>query len=199
MSQFVNPAKWTQRRAGHPVRLVKKLSDDTIQAEHGKLAQLEARVRELEAECARLRERLAARPLGETVRESSAQLYREIAQILDISADAIVGIDDRGLIRRFNRGAEIMFGYRSSEVIGRPLDILIPERYRKAHRGHLTAFARAPEVSRLKDRRDELYGLRKDGSEFPAEISIARLQAEGRQIFAAILRDISARPAKGKL
>lgn len=170
-----------------------------MQADRHEVARLEARVRELEAECARLRDRLAARgSTGQSVRESSARLYREIAQILDISADAIVGIDDRGLIRRFNRGAEIVFGHRSSEVIGRPLDILIPERFRKAHRGHLAAFARAPEVSRLKDRRSELYGLRKDGTEFPAEISIARLEADGRQIFTAILRDISGRSAGEK-
>lgn len=170
-----------------------------MQADRRELARLEARLQELEAECARLRERLAARDrAGESARESSTQLYREIAQILDISADAIVGIDDRGLIRRFNRGAEIVFGYRSSEVIGRPLDILIPERFRMAHRRHLAAFARAREASRLKEQRSELCGLRKDGTEFPAEISIARLEADGRKIFTAILRDISGRSTKVK-
>lgn len=173
-------------------------------------ARLRRRLRELEAECARIRAELGvfggiSESIGDAFADGSAKaprssastdLYREIAQILDISADAIVSIDDRGLIRRFNRGAEIVFGYQSSEVIGRPLDILIPERFRKLHRDHLAAFGREPGSSRLKDRRKDLRGLRKDGAEFPAEISIARLESDGRYIFTAILRDISGRSAE---
>ncbi len=124
---------------------------------------------------------------------SLANQYKQIAEILDASADAIISIDNRGMVRRFNRGAEAVFGYRSSEIIGRPLDILIPERFRKGHRGHMAKFDRATETSRLMNERGEIYGLRKDGDEFPAEASIVRLEGDGRPVFTVIMRDVTER------
>ena len=124
---------------------------------------------------------------------SLANQYKQIAEILDASADAIISVDDRGMVRRFNRGAEAVFGYRSSEIIGRPLDILIPERFRKDHRGHMAKFDRATESSRLMNERGEIYGLRKNGDEFPAEASIVRLEGDGKPVFTVIMRDVTER------
>ncbi|MDH5411814.1 MAG: PAS domain S-box protein, partial [Alphaproteobacteria bacterium] len=160
----------------------------------------------LEAETARLRELLreaqapsgpsdaAADPGSATNRPVSSQ-YKQIAEILDASADAIISVDARGMVNRFNRGAEVVFGYRSSEVIGRPLDILIPDRFRKDHRNHMARFDRASESSRLMNERGEIFGLRKDGTEFPAEASIVKLEAGGRPVFTVIMRDITERTA----
>ena len=168
-------------------------------------------VEQLRAECEALRRRLelppepgVERPL---LREGRAvppegpyaqgdkfnAFYRQVAGILDISADAIISADDRGVVRRFNRGAEDIFGYRATEIIGRPLDILIPERFRKAHRGHMAAFAASRDTSRMMNQRGEIAGLRRDGTEFPAEASIAKLDVSGRPILTIILRDITER------
>lgn len=165
---------------------------------------LRERLRELEAEAERLRAVLgeASPPPGPSDAftrgdfrqpRSLANQYKQIAEILDASADAIISIDNRGMVRRFNRGAEAVFGYRSSEIIGRPLDILIPERFRKGHRGHMAKFDRATETSRLMNERGEIYGLRKDGDEFPAEASIVRLEGDGRPVFTVIMRDVTER------
>lgn len=165
-------------------------------------ARIQEELDRLEADCEALRAELERQgvssrpesPAGGGRRASSAAaLYRQVAEILDISADAIISVDDRGLVRRFNTGAERIFGYRSSEIIGRPLDILIPERFRRSHRIHMTAFTQASESSRLMNVRGEILGLRRDGTEFPAEASIARLIAEGRPVHTVILRDITER------
>jgi PAS domain S-box-containing protein len=165
---------------------------------------LRQRIRELEAEAERLRALLgescrASSPSDAVARADPTQVrsatnqYKQIAEILDASADAIISIDDRGMVRRFNRGAETVFGYRSSEIIGRPLDILIPERFRMGHRSHMAKFDRATESSRLMNERGEIFGLRKDGAEFPAEASIVRLEGGGRPVFTVIMRDITER------
>jgi len=165
---------------------------------------LRERLRELETEAESLRAALGeeGRPTGPsdafTARDSGqpralANQYKQIAEILDASTDAIISIDNRGMVRRFNRGAEAMFGYRSSEIIGRPLDILIPERFRASHRSYIAAFNRAAESSRLMNERADVFGLRRDGSEFPAEASIVRLMADRRPVFTVIMRDVSER------
>lgn len=156
---------------------------------------LQQRIQELEAEVERLRGltgEAAWRP-DETARMVGGNLYKSIAAILDASPDAIITANVKGIVNRFNRGAEIIFGYRSSEMIGRPLDILMPERYRKAHRSHLAAFAQAPENGRLMNERGQILGQRKDGTEFPAEGSIIRIDSGIQPTFTVILRDITQR------
>lgn len=163
-------------------------------------ARLQKEFDRLKAECKALQVELeergvACEPAAEAGRRAStpAAFYKQIAAILDISADAIISVDGRGMVRRFNRGAEDVFGYRSSEIIGRPLDVLIPERYRKAHRAHMATFAHSGEDSRLMNARGEINGLRRDGTEFPAEASIARLETDGRPVYTVILRDVTER------
>src|SRR5690606_1647162 len=93
----------------------------------------------------------------------------------------------------FNRAAETVFGYDSDEVIGQPLDILIPERFVERHRQHIRDMdTPAGGMRRHRDHFD-IVGRRKDGTEFPAESSIARLAAGGITTYLAVVRDVSER------
>lgn len=112
--------------------------------------------------------------------------------ILAVSVDAIISLDDQQRITSFNEGAEQIFGYKKGEVLGVPLDILIPERHRAVHRQHVGRFAEGESAARrMGDRSMSLCGLRKDGEVFPAEAAISRLEVEGEQIFTVTLRDIT--------
>lgn len=123
--------------------------------------------------------------------EADAILFEHI---VEIAADAIVTVDETQDIVHFNRGAEQMFGYAAVEVLGMPLDRLLPERFRAAHVGHVAAFGRSAERARLMGFRREVYGLRKSGAEFPAEASILKIQrADGGYLYTAVVRDATER------
>ena len=115
------------------------------------------------------------------------------SSFLAISADAVIAVDDEQRIIFFNEGAEKIFGWAADEVGGQYLAMLLPERYRANHRGHVQGFGAAHGRARLMGERQEISGLRKSGEEFPAEASIQRMVIEGKQIYAAVLRDVSAR------
>src|SRR5215213_416397 len=115
------------------------------------------------------------------------------SSFLAISADAVIAVDDEQRIIFFNEGAERIFGWSASEVGGKYLAVLLPERFRPAHRGHVHGFGAAHGRARLMGERQEISGLRKSGEEFPAEASIQRMEIEGKNIYAAVLRDVSAR------
>lgn len=105
--------------------------------------------------------------------------HAALSAIVDISADAIIALDDDFRIVRFNRGAEQIFGWPESEMIGQLLDRLLPMGVRAIHRGHVRTFAEgAKDARRMADRR-EIAGLRRSGEEFPAEASIARVTIGG--------------------
>lgn len=115
------------------------------------------------------------------------------SSFLAISADAVIAVDDEQRIIFFNQGAERIFGWTASEVGGKYLAMLLPERFRPAHRGHVQGFGAAHGRARLMGERQEISGLRKSGEEFPAEASIQRMELGGRNVYAAVLRDVSAR------
>jgi PAS domain S-box-containing protein len=115
------------------------------------------------------------------------------AGIVEISADAIISIDEDQRICLFNQGAEQTFGYAASEILGRPLDVLLPERFRNAHRRHVKHFGKGPERARRMGERTAIAGLRKDGTEFPCEASISRYRVGERLVFNVVLRDITDR------
>jgi PAS domain S-box-containing protein len=93
----------------------------------------------------------------------------------------------------FNQGAEKVFGYAQAEIVGSPLDLLLPQRFEAVHRRHIEEFARSSDVARTMGQRREVSGRRKDGSEFPAEASISKLDLGGELVFTVILRDITER------
>jgi PAS domain S-box-containing protein len=109
-----------------------------------------------------------------------------------ISADAIVSVDDHQRITMFNEGAENIFGHSRKDAIGAPLDILIPERLRAEHRAMLERFASGPDTARrMGTQRTPIFGLRKDGTEFPADAAISRLEVGGKRILTVTVRDIT--------
>ena len=113
--------------------------------------------------------------------------------ILEIAQDAIISVDSTQRIILFNQGAEKVFGYTQAEIIGRPLDLLLPQGVEDVHRKHIEDFARSPDVPRTMEQRREVSGRRKDGGEFPAEASISKLDLGSQLVFTVILRDITER------
>lgn len=124
--------------------------------------------------------------------EALHALQTRFASIVEISADALISTDQDQRITLFNQGAEKIFGYTASEVLGKPLDDLIPERFREVHRHHTAAFARSGLQTFRMSHRDRLLGLRKDGTEFRMESTVSKLEIDGERIFTVILRDMSA-------
>lgn len=112
---------------------------------------------------------------------------------LDVTTDAVVLIDREQRILLFNRSAEEIFGYQSDEIVGQTLDRLIPPRFADIHRQHIHSFGEGPESVRPMAQRREIAGMRKDGSEFPAEASIAKIERGGELYFMVFLRDITRR------
>jgi len=115
------------------------------------------------------------------------------ASILDIAADAIIVVSSSQHVLHFNQGAAQVFGYLPEEMVGRPLSLLMPDRYRGAHGAHVSGFRESTERARRMAERREIYGLRKDGTEFPAEASISRLETRHGPIYTVVLRDITER------
>ena len=130
------------------------------------------------------------------LREAEAKRIKSelrLAAILSIAPEAIIAVDVAGHIQLFNDGAEQIFGYKADTMIGRPLEVLLPERARTHHLRMMQAFGEGAEPSRIMSRRGRIAGLRHDGTEFPAEASIAKIEVAGEKLFTVILRDITER------
>lgn len=119
----------------------------------------------------------------------------KFAGIVNIAEDAIISVDEKQRIQLFNQGAERIFGYAATEVIGQPLDLLLPPEVRDVHRQHIKTFGIATMGYRGMGKRDRnnIRGRRKNGEEFPAEASISKLQTRNGILFTVILNDISDR------
>ncbi len=120
------------------------------------------------------------------------QSERHFRQVVDAAPNAMVMIDRRGLIEMVNSQTEAIFGYTRTELLGKPLEILIPSRFQRHHPSLRTGYFANP-VSRVMGRGRELYGLRKDGTEFPVEIGLNPIEtADGIKVLSAIV-DITER------
>jgi PAS domain S-box-containing protein len=110
--------------------------------------------------------------------------------LLEAAPDAILGVDSDGVIRIVNRQAVQLFGYDREELLGYPLDRLVPERHRAVHPSHRSGYFRAPRT-RPMGAGMRLAAVRKDGTEFPADIALSHIQTEDGPIATAVVRDVS--------
>ncbi len=136
-----------------------------------------------------LRAEIAERKKAEDALRASEERFRAV---VETAKDAILSADNCGNIIFWNHGAEAIFGYSAAEAAGKPLTFIMPERFRQAHRD---GFKRMLETgkSNFIGKTIELIGRRKDGNEFPLELSLASWKTERGIFFAAIIRDISER------
>ncbi|VVB95094.1 Chemotaxis protein CheY [uncultured archaeon] len=121
--------------------------------------------------------------------EQSEMKFRSVVQAAN---DAIISSDSNGKIISWNKGAQTIFGYAEKEVLGESVTILMPEKYRDIHSRYFEHF-RSTGKSRNEGRTQESSGLRKDGSEFPVEISVTTWKTEEGTFFTCVLRDITER------
>ncbi|MEJ1977937.1 MAG: diguanylate cyclase [Acetobacteraceae bacterium] len=131
-------------------------------------------------------------PKMELMRELEVSTSR-FRSVVDAAYDAIVTIDQQNNITLFNRAAEGLFGYTQAEVLGQPIERLIPERFREDHQKFVHQFATSPVKSRQMDERNRVYGQHRDGSMLPVEIAISKINVDGLIEFTAIIRDIADR------
>lgn len=173
--------------AAHIVSLVIRQAERAIAAAQSELVE---RIR-AETEVRRLNSELEGR-----VRDRTSQLVaREtfLSGIFDGAGDAIITMDEAHHILSFSKSAERIFGYAPSEVIGQPLDVLLPPQFTEAHRQQVRNFSQASDASRFMGSRREVYGRRKDGTEFPAEASVSKITIDDKLIFSAFLWDVTER------
>lgn len=159
-------------------------------------AELEQRVSERTRELARANEVLLAE-VGERRRAEDALRRSEnmLRGIFEYAPDPIVVIDRHGRIERVNAQVEPTFGYKNEELLGRPVEVLLPERFRRRHTRHRINFLADPHL-RPMGAGLELFGRRRDGGEFPVEIMLSPVDAPGGTIVIAVIRDITRRKRK---
>jgi PAS domain S-box-containing protein len=121
------------------------------------------------------------------------RLDQVLASILGIATEGIIVLDSTMRIVVFSEGAEAIFGYRAVEVLGRNIEILVPEDRRGAHQRHVTRFRSGTESSRAMLARSDIEGLRKDGRIVPIEVGLSRLATGKDRLFTAIVRDVTER------
>ncbi|MDQ2766629.1 MAG: PAS domain S-box protein, partial [Gemmatimonadota bacterium] len=123
--------------------------------------------------------------------ERATDSEKKLRGIVSLAADAIISTDDSYHITLFNPAAERIFEYRAADVLGKSLDVLLPEASRGAHHGHLDRFRRSVEQGREMGQRGQIWGRRSTGELFPAEASISKIELGAVTHFTAVLRDVT--------
>jgi PAS domain S-box-containing protein len=144
---------------------------------------------------ATLRRALMVKYLGELAHQWPPSLVASedrFRAIVEAASDAIILSDKKGNILSWNTAAQSMFGYSPEEIVGKPLTLLMPQRYREAHQQGIERAQLSGEM-RVVGRTIELHGLRNNGGEFPVELSLSRSVFTGEVFYCGIIRDISER------
>jgi PAS domain S-box-containing protein len=165
------------------------------------LDDVEARVRGLEAGddlivkpfdarevLARIERQVTVSKVRAALRESEAKFR----SVMESAIDAIISADAAGVMRSWNSAAAALFGFTEAEVIGQPIELIIPERYREQHQQGVRRVSTGG-PSHVIGKTVELAALRKDGTEFPAELSLATWFLDDVRYYTGIIRDISER------
>ncbi|MFP4321983.1 MAG: PAS domain S-box protein [Anaerolineales bacterium] len=148
------------------------------------------RTADLEAALNQLREEAAQR---EKLHQVLADNQNRVDAIVDNAGDAVIIFDENLYVERFNLAAERIFGYTADEICGHHLEILLPENTRENHREHANTFIHSDRRSQLMYSREGIFGRRKNGEIFPAEVSVNKLDTYTGKMYTTILRDISER------
>ena len=136
--------------------------------------------------------RIEDRDVMPTVAGNAASDVLLSRDFIETLPDAIVAVDRDGVILQVNSQVEQIFGYTRNQLLGKKIEMLVPERFRRGHDSHRENFAEKPKLRRMGAGLD-LFGRRRDGSEFPVEISLSPVAVEGGMIVLSAIRDISDR------
>jgi two-component system, LuxR family, sensor kinase FixL len=149
---------------------------------------------ELLAWIEKLKSKHARRVKNQREEARSALRDREarLRAILETAVEGIITIDERGIIESFNKSAEIIFGYKAREVIGRNVSVLMPSPHREDHNSYINNYRRTGHAKIIGIGR-EVVGRRKDGTNFPMDLSVSEVRLAGRCIFTGFVRDITDR------
>ena len=118
-----------------------------------------------------------------------------LSEILDIAPEAVVTVDAEMKINLFNKSAEGIFGHRAMDVQGQRMELLIPERFRNRHGRHVRDFDATGLTFLFMGQRQEIIGLRKDGTEFPASATLSKMENMGEKLYTIVVQDVSDRRA----
>ncbi len=124
--------------------------------------------------------------IEQKLRESEARAR----SILKTTVDAIITIDERGTVKTFNRAAEELFQYSSSDVIGKNVHMLMPQPYRREHDGYMENYQKSGNAKIIGIGR-EVTGKRKDGTTFPMYLAVSEVNVNGNRLYTGIIRDIT--------
>lgn len=125
-------------------------------------------------------------------KEALAEQTARLSAIVETAVDAIITIDDRGIIDSFNPAAERQFGYGPAEVLGKNVSLLMPSPYREQHDGYLHHYLATGE-KRIIGLGREVVGQRKDGTTFPMQLAVSEMRVGGRRLFTGVVHDITLR------
>jgi PAS domain S-box-containing protein len=158
-------------------------------------SELEQRVIERTQDLQQINDRLQLELLERQKAEVALKISQSrFAGILEIASDAIIAIDSNQRITLFNQGAEQIFGYKATEAIGQPLNLLLAQEFANIYRDYMRSSSSLGfDSSRALGSRQQVVAIRRDGSEFPAEASISYLELGQEKVYTAILHDVTER------